>query len=513
VDQGIGSWIRARAMRRGGDVALVDGAHQTRYTYAQLDTRIDRLASALHAEGIRSGDRVALLAANSAAFFEIVFAVARCGAILVPINFRLSGQEIGYILADSGAVLLFATPQFETLAREALQHAPSHRLRQTLNAEDAALHDFAQRGATDRFSGAQVALDHICMIMYTSGTTGQPKGAMLTHGNMLWNAINMCGSPEGLLRTDATLAVAPLFHIGAMGIFSLPLLYLGGKVVTVDHFDPQQTLALMRAERVTVQFLVPTMWAALRDCPDMHDFDACAIRWSMSGGSPCPMPLLEFFGQRGWRLCDGYGLTETAPVCTIADPDRIRDKPASIGLPLRHVVCRVADDADCTLPVGEIGELLVRGPHIFKGYWGLARETAKALAGGWFHTGDLAISDAEGFITLVDRKKDMIISGGENVYPAEVERQLMQHPDVAEAAVIGIPDTRWGETVLALVCPRADAVLDSEALIVWMRERLAHYKCPRRVEFVKTLPRNATGKLLKRTLREQYAGTPHEQPR
>jgi len=510
VDQGIGSWIRARAARRGADVALVDGANQTRHTYAQLDARVDRLAGALHASGIRPGDRVALLAANSAAFFEIVFAVARCGAILVPINFRLSAQEIGYILTDSGAVLLLAAPPFEALAHEALQHAPAHHVGQTLSAQDAALHDFAQRHAAQGFSGAQVTLDDLCMIMYTSGTTGQPKGTMLTHGNMLWNAINMCGSPEGLLRTDATLAVAPLFHIGAMGIFSLPLLYLGGKVVTVDHFDPRQTLALIRDERVTVQFLVPTMWAALRDCPDLDAFDASAIRWSMSGGSPCPMPLLDIFGQRGWRLCDGYGLTETAPVCTIADPDRIHDKPASIGLPLRHVACRVVDDEDRPLSAGEIGELLVRGPNIFKGYWGLAHETAKALAGGWFHTGDLATCDAEGFITLVDRKKDMIISGGENIYPAEVERQLLQHPDVAEAAVIGIPDARWGETVLALVRLRANAAFDPDALITWMRARLAHYKCPRRVERVETLPRNATGKLLKRTLREQYSRMTHE---
>jgi len=506
VDHGIASWIRARAARRGGDTALVDGGSGQRYTYAELDAAIDALAGALRARGIRPGDRVALLAANSAAFFQIVFAAARCGAILVPINFRLSAPEIGYILADSGATMLFASPQFMALAGDALDAAPD-RGGQIVPLDDATLQAFAEGGTASPFGGAQVALDDVCMVMYTSGTTGQPKGAMLTHGNMLWNALNMCGSPEGLLRTDATLAVAPLFHIGAMGIFSLPLLYLGGKVVTVDRFEPRRVLALMREERVTVQFLVPTMWSALRECPDMAAFDASAVRWSMSGGSPCPLPLLAFFGQRGWRLCDGYGLTETSPVCTVSDPDRFHEKPASIGVPLRHVECRVVDAEDHELPAGEIGELLVRGPNVFKGYWGLA--PASASPGRWlgFHTGDMAVRDDEGFLTLIDRKKDMVISGGENIYPAEVERQLLQHPDVLEAAVIGVPDERWGETVLALVVTQPGIELPAQALIAWMRERLAHYKCPRRVEIVAQLPRNATGKLLKRVLREQYTGT------
>lgn len=505
MDNGIGSWIHARAARRGHDTALVDGSSGTRRSYAELDARVDRLAAALYAAGIRHGDRVGLLSTNSVGFFELVFAVARAGAVLVPINFRLSAREIAFILSDSGLRLMFSAPAFDALVHEAMA-LQENLCQRVLPTDEAGLEIFTNVDG-GRFSGADVALEDLCMIMYTSGTTGHPKGAMLTHGNMLWNAINMCGSPEGLLRTDATLAVAPLFHIGAMGIYSLPLLYLGGKVVTIDQFSADTVLALMARERITVQFMVPTMWSALMQSPALPAFDSQQIRWSMSGGSPCPQRVLEHFGDRGWRLVEGYGLTETAPVCTVADPDRIREKPASVGLPLRHLECRVIGSDDVDLPVGEIGELVVRGPNVFKGYWGLVHESAQALAGGWFHTGDLASRDEDGYFTLVDRKKDMIITGGENVYPAEVERQLLLHPDVAEVAVIGEPDSKWGEAVMAIVVPKPATDPNVEEIINWMRGRLAHFKCPRRIELVTELPRNATGKLLKRTLRERFTGS------
>ena len=513
MDQGIGGWISARAMRNGAAVALVDGGSGQRTTYTELEERTNALAGALYRSGVRHGDRVALLATNSPTFLEVVFAVAKAGAVCVPLNFRLSPAELSYILSDSGAATLFVSAGLAKLATAALA-GEGVRVTRTIalstTEEDAHPHEsltaFVDEADAD-FYGADVSERDLCMIMYTSGTTGRPKGAMLTHSNMLWNAINMISAGEGLLSSDVTLSAAPLFHIGAMGIFTLPLIYLGGTVVTIEQFDPAVTLEIMQRERATVMFLVPVMWSALTRCPEIDTFDPSHLRWVISGGSPCPIPVLEFFGQRGWTLMEGFGLTETAPTCTVLDAEHVLEKAGSIGRAVRHVECRLVDEGDRDVAVGDVGELLLRGRNVFIGYWGLPQQTAQALRGGWFYTGDLGRVDHDGFITLVDRKKDMIISGGENVYPIEVERVLTEHPQVADVAVIGLPDAKWGETVMAVIVPEPDAEVDGPALIEWCRHRLAHFKAPRSIEVVAELPRNATGKLLKRTLREQYTGS------
>jgi fatty-acyl-CoA synthase len=304
-----------------------------------------------------------------------------------------------------------------------------------------------------------------------------------------------------------TLSVAPLFHIGALGIYSLPLLYLGGTVVTIDRFDPEVTLELMDREGVTVQFLVPTMWNAVMHSPRISQFDASRIRWVMTGGAPCPLSVITFFTERGWPFLEGFGLTETSPTCTVMDSRRVLDKAGSVGRPLRHVECRVVADDGSDVRDGRPGELLVRGPNVFSGYWQLPDATSSALADGWFHTGDVAVRDNEGFYTIVDRKKDMIITGGENVYPVEVERVLTDMPDLADVAVIGVPDETWGERVLAVVVPEPGGTVEPDDVVAFCRDRLAHYKCPRRVEFVDQVPRNATGKILKGVLRAEFGGT------
>jgi fatty-acyl-CoA synthase len=511
VDYNIGGWLAAQLSRNPDGIAIVDGRSGARATYREAEDRAARLAAALRASGVRQGDRVALLSTNNPDLLIVLFAVAKLGAITVPLNFRLAPEELAYILGDSGAALVLASADVVPLARDAVAATDGTVDRIVVIGDGEAgghesLADFV--GAVAPLARPVPAdADDVCLLMYTSGTTGRPKGAMLTHGNITWNAINMVGAGDGLRRSDVTLSVAPLFHIGALGIYSLPLLYLGGTVVTIDRFDPALTLELMDREGVTVQFLVPTMWNAVMRCPQIAEFDASRIRWVMTGGAPCPLPVISFFTERGWPFLEGFGLTETSPTCTVMDSRRVLDKAGSVGRPLRHVECRVTADDGSDVADGEPGELLVRGPHVFAGYWRLPDATASALAGGWFHTGDIAVRDDEGFHTIVDRKKDMIITGGENVYPVEVERVLTGMPGIADVAVIGVPDETWGERVLAVVVPEPGGTVDADDVIAFCRSRLAHYKCPRRVEVVEQIPRNATGKIVKGSLRSAFGGT------
>ncbi len=508
MDAGIGSWLAIRAAQNGTKIALVDGPSGARTTYAELQQRSVELAGSLFRAGVRQGDRVALLSTNRPAFMEVVFGVAKLGAILVPLNYRLSPAELAYMLADSGAGTLFVSPDLADLAAKALQH-DDVRVSRTIELGSAStahepLPDFVTEG---EFCGADVAERDVCMIMYTSGTTGRPKGAMLTHGNMLWNAINILSAEGGLLHSDITLSVAPLFHIGGMGAFMLPSLYLGCTVVIIGQFDPVQALEIMERERVSVTFMVPAMWSAIMHTRQIESFDSSNIRYVHSGGAPCPIPILRFFRERGWPFFEAFGMTETSPTCTVLGAGHTISHAGSIGRPLQHVECRIVDDTDQEVADETAGELLIRGRNVFIGYWGMPRESAAALRGGWFHTGDLAKRDGDGFITLVDRKKDMIISGGENVYPIEVERVLTEHPHVADVAVIGVPSEQWGETVMAVIVAKENSAPDPDELIEFCRCHLARYKAPRQVKLVSELPRNATGKLLKRVLRECYAGT------
>jgi fatty-acyl-CoA synthase len=506
--RGIGSWASRRAFLSGDRVALIDG--DRRITYTEFDRRTDQLARGLRELGVRQGDRVAALLVNSAAFVETMFATAKLGAVFVPINFRLAAPEVAYLLADSGADVVVWSGRLSALARAALDN-DGVRVRARVVADGQA--DDGEIGFEQLLAsrdaqalGMSVAGTDLCCLMYTSGTTGRPKGAMLTHDNMLWNVINYLSVGRGLREGDRTVMVAPLFHIGALGTFTLPLLYVGGTITLLPSFDPGETLAAMARERVTVQFMVPAMWAALTAVPGFTTYDLSALELAMTAGAPCPLPVLEYFQGEGVPFQEAFGMTETAPLVSILDADRVKEKAGSIGRPSFHVQTRFVDKDDRDVPIGEVGELVVRGPNVFAGYWGLPEATAEAFRGGWFHTGDMGRVDSEGFMTLVDRKKDMIITGGENVYPIEVEQVLCRHPAVREVAVVGVPHGRWGETPVAVVALVDGAQVSTADLIGYARERLAHFKCPTRVEYVAGLPRTATGKVLKTTLRTVYGG-------
>ena len=461
MDGGIADWIARRAQRRPGAVALVDVATGARLTYADLDRRVGARAAALAALGIEAGARVALLGENSAAYLEWLFGAARLGAITVPINHRLSPGEVAHVLTDSGAAVLVRSTAFTGLAGDALDVAGS-----------LPVVELGEEPGDGVVEARPVAGDDPCVIMYTSGTTGVPKGAVLTHDNMLWNAINMAVAGPGIGGTDITVAAAPLFHIGALGLSALPLLYAGGTVVVVPSFDPAAFVDLLAREGVTTQFLVPAMWAALTRLPSLPPLPA--LRWAISGGAPCPVTVIEYFTERGWTFTEGFGMTELSPAALFLDADDVLTHAGSVGRPFMHVDARLVSEPARRSSVGEVGELVLRGPTVFAGYWNRPEATAEALRDGWFRSGDLGVRDAEGFVTLVDRKKDMIITGGENVYPIEVEQVLHRHPAIADVAVVGVGDPQWGETVLAVVV--ASGEIDPAEVIAYARERIAHFK-------------------------------------
>ena len=508
MDAGIGSWVATRAFLSGDRIAVVDG--ERRLTYADLDSSTNQLARSLSGLGVRQGDRVAGLLVNSTAFLETMLATAKLGAVFVPMNVRLAPAEITYLLADSGADTFVYSAPLAPVARAALD-GDGVRVRSRLvvgGEPDEGELDYDQVLASGEPRPVNIDVDRrdLSCLMYTSGTTGRPKGAMLTHDNHLWNVVNSLSFGRGLRESDVTVTVAPMFHIGGLGIHTLPLLYVGGTNVLLPSFDPTQTLGAMSRERATVQFMVPAMWAALMSVPGFDDFDLSSLELAVSGGAPCPLPVIDFYQGKGLPFQEGFGMTETAPIVSVLDADHVKEKAGSIGRAVFHVEARIADDADKDARTDEVGELVLRGPNVFTGYWGLPDATAEAFRGGWFHTGDLGRMDAEGFITLVDRKKDMIITGGENVYPIEVEQVLYRHPAVREVAVVGVPDSRWGETPVATVTLEEGADTTSEELIAYARDRLAHFKCPTRIEFVPELPRTATGKVLKTVMRQQHGG-------
>lgn len=501
---GIGDWLRVHADQCPEREALVHG--DRRLCYRDLNTRVNRLADALFGLGVRKGDRVAGLLLNSAALIETLFACAKLDAIFVPINYRLGAAEVAFIIDDAAPRVLILHDEFVSLIEPAAAGAWPRLVRVGGDTAPYELnYEAFLADGTDVEAGTIVMPDDPHVMMYTSGTTGRPKGALLTHANARWNAINMFLSQAGLDAGDVVLTVAPMFHIGGLGIHTLPALYKGAKIVVVERFDPTETLALVERERATALFLVPAMWLAVMQLPDLDRFDLSSLRILLSGGAPCPVTVIEFFQRRGLPFVEGFGMTETAPgVCFLNAEDAVR-KNGSVGKPVMHVEMRIVDAAGAAVAPGEVGELVLRGPSMFAGYWNRPDATAEAFRTGWFHTGDLARQDEEGFYYIVDRSKDMLITGGENVYPAEVEQVLYRHPKVREVAVIGLLDERWGETPVMVAVPHDGETIDVAEIRAFCDGRLAAFKVPKRVVLIDALPRNAAGKVLKRELRERLA--------
>ena len=478
-------------------------------TFAELDRKATQLANALSSRGIGRGDRVATVAMNHLEHIVTFWATWRLGAVVVPMNFRLAPPELTYLMIDSGAKALVIDGVFDNLedaARDALA------VRLVVGASSSAgAEDFTEFLATgsDEHTYVHVEENELCAIMYTSGTTGLPKGAMLSYTNLLAQTHNVMSIFKISGPDEVNLCGVPLFHIAGIGGL-LPNFRVGGHTVVqrLGAFDPQATLELIREESVTQAFLVPTQWQAVCSLPPL-DPPITTLRRISWGAAPTTRGILEAMERTfpGVENIAVFGQTEMSPVtCSLDAKDAIR-KIGSVGLPIPGVEARVVDPAGNDVPQGEIGEIVYRGPNMMLGYWNRPEATAEAFAGGWFHSGDLVRQDDEGFIYVVDRLKDMLISGGENIYCAEVEAAVQSHPGVMEAAVIGRPHEKWGEVPVVIVAPNAGVELTEQDILNHVADRLARYKQPKGVHFVEALPRNASGKVTKPDLRKQYSAS------
>jgi fatty-acyl-CoA synthase len=499
-------WIAHHARNSGNDVACVDLSENRRLTYREFDRRIARLAGWLRAAGVARGERAAILAQNCTDVFELQFACGRLGAIFVPLNWRLTVPELSFIVGDAAPRVLIHDPELVETAAALRQVVPGLQLLQRGGA--ASDYEAALAGAKPLERLEHVTHDDVSTIMYTSGTTGRPKGAMITHGMTFWNVVNL-GGPAEVSFTSVFLAVLPLFHTGGLNCYSNPVFHAGGQVLVPRAFEPGEALRIFADPEVglTHFFGVPAHYQFMLQHPDFAPTDLSTLRVAGVGGAPMPVPLLEAWLARGVALIQGYGMTETSPGVLCLDRRDAARKIGSAGKPLLHTETRVVDEAGNDVPRGEMGELWVRGPNITPGYWNRPEANETSFTDGWLHTGDAARVDDEGYYYIVDRTKDMYISGGENVYPAEVESVMYQIPELAEAAVIGVPDERWGEIGKAIVVVKPGQVLTAEQILDHCRENLARYKLPRTIEFVDALPRNATGKVHKPTLRQMFGKT------
>jgi fatty-acyl-CoA synthase len=482
---------------RQGNVAL---------TYAQLAGRVDALAVGLASFGVRKGDRVAYLGPNDIATFETFFATGRLGATFVPLNTRLAGTEIAGMLADCGARVLVHGPEAASLVTQADPLACGVSTVLAVGGPESTFENLIGVNSSAAFTETHVSLDDPALILYTSGTTGRPKGAVLTHGNLTFNTMNQLAHVD-VLGTDVVLCTAPLFHAVGLGQVTLPTLFKGGTVVMAPKFDPSSMLAAISDLRITAFSAVPTMMQMLCDHPDWATADLSSLRYVIYGGSPVLERVAKAWLDRGIDVLQGYGMTEAAPGVFLSLAEGSAKRPTSAGVP--HFFTDVAllgSDGKVAAPPGT-GELLVNGPNVFTGYWQRPTDTAETMIEGWFRTGDLGRVDDDGWAYIIDRVKDVIISGGENIYPAEVEAVLAQLPQIAECAVVGVPNDRWGEVGFAYIATHPETPLDETTVRAHLEKRLAKYKVPHYIRFVDSLPRTATGKLRKAKLRADFTET------
>ncbi len=452
--------------------------------YAELWRRIERASDALTGLGVGRGDRVAILAYNCPEMLVLLLAAARLGALMVPLNWRLTVAEHRLILADCSPKLLFAEDEWRGHAEDLGQ--PVHRL--------SALTDAGNAGAQTQVAGCDA---DDTLIVYTSGTTGKPKGAVLTQGGLIWNAYNAIAAHD-MGQQDHALNALPMFHVGGLNIQGLPVLLAGAQVTLHRRFDPGQWLADVTGRRPTLSVLVPAMMAAVSAHSAWLRTDLSSLRMIHAGSMIVPDSLIQAFHARGVPVGQIYGSTETAPFATVLLKEDAQRKLGSAGKPALHCEIRLVADPERTGDTAEgVGEVWVRGPNVMRGYWNAPEATRAALVDGWYRTGDLARRDADGFYWIVGRAKDVIISGGENIYPAELENVLADCPAIAEAAVVGIPDVKWGETACACIVRAPGATLDEAGVLALFKDRLARYKHPRRVLFMESLPKTAMGKVQK----------------
>lgn len=499
-------WFDRWALYSPDHLALTDEESDRSFTYAECNRIINRTALVLRDEfAVTRGDRIAVLATNTVEYVFVFFAAQKLGAILVPINFRLAPREIGHILTDCSPMLFSFQQQFAALVDEIPQELPAGMRKMFFDGPDSLTVRMYDEALPAQVLLQESDFDAPVMVLYTSGTTGAPKGAVITHGMLFWNSVNTT-MRLNLVQQDVTLTFAPFFHTGGWNVLTTPFLHRGAHVILLKKFDPDHVLRLCDSAGITILFGVPTMMDMMHRSGAFPEASLATVRYAIVGGEAMPVELIRVWQKKGVPIRQGYGLTEFGPnVFSLNEDDAIR-KIGSIGFPNFYVDTRIVDDRGADVAAGEVGELLLHGPVCTPGYWNNSEATEAMICDGWLHTGDLVRRDEEGYFFVVDRKKDMFISGAENVYPAEVEHFLRTHPAIKAVAVVGVPDEKWGEVGKAFVVLHDGAAATPEDILIFCRGNMAKYKIPKYVVFLDALPVSDSGKILKKQLKVQNDG-------
>ena len=496
-------WLEHHAYRSGERLAICDLETEQKLTYRQLNDRSARLATYLHTLGVERDKRVALLLPNCVEFFEIQFACAKLGAICVPINWRLAVRELQHILDDCDPSILIFHQMFE----EQIDAIKKHGL-EVLELKDFGLasdYTYAVDTPVEIQLQNHPKMEDTWLLLYTSGTTGLPKGVKITYLMVLMNILNM-GLVAGVSSRSVQLVLLPFFHVGGINLYANPILHAGGTVIVLRQFDPSTVLTALSNESlgINIFFGVPTQLQMISQLPEFNSVDLSSIDYACVGGSACSEALLRQWLDKGVPLSQGWGMTETGPGSLVLDASDALRKIGSCGKPVLYNEVQIVDDKLKKVGVDEVGQLIVRGPNVTPGYWGSSEANETDFSDGWLKTGDAAKVDREGYFYIVDRIKDMFISGGENVYPAEIENVLYELPGILEVAVIGIPDEKWGEVGMAVVVCNPQLVLEEGVILDHCSKHLAKYKVPKRVVFTAEIPKTASGKIQKTLLLDLF---------
>lgn len=511
----VGNYSKSRAILTPDREAVYDLDRKRRYTYRDLDRRADILANYLVKEfGIKRNDRVAFLARNCIGLIDAYYATGKIGAILVPYNIRLSTRELVQLIQSEEPKVLFYEDVFGDRITSLKEQTGIQRYVIITDAEKGGDISYDMIFSSGEAAGSGycpgLTLDDIHLLLHTGGTTGLPKAAMLSHRAMLFNSFNEIAS-WNISHTDSAHILLPLFHTGGWNLLTLPILHAGGRIIINSQFNPAQALQIIEREKTTFCFGAATIFKSMIDLPEFEKADLSSLRWAMAGAAPTPLNVMEKFWAKGIRFVLGYGMTEAGPnnLSVLAEHltwEKIKEKHASVGKPMYLAMAKIVDDKGNEVEENEIGELLWSGPQIFSGYWRNEEETAKTLRGDWVYTGDMARRDESGFYYIVGRKKNMFVSGGENVFPPEIEKVLYELTQVREACVIGVPDEKWGEVGKAVISCNPGRQLTREEVLSHLRERIAHYKVPKYVQFIDDLPKNSVGKILTAEVTRLYGG-------
>ncbi|OLS16734.1 MAG: Long-chain-fatty-acid--CoA ligase FadD13 [Candidatus Heimdallarchaeota archaeon LC_3] len=503
----VGNWAEKRAELSPERVALIDDITGMKYTYNELNKRSDKLCNVLREKKISKGDRITVFSKNRIELIDLFLATSKIGVILVPLNFRLANPEVEYqINKTTPKLLIYDT----SLNNQVLEIKKEISVKNFIAMGDNPINNDRQLNsfiteADDKFENNQdLSLDDPHLILFTGGTTGLPKGAVLSHRLIFWNSVNTITS-WGIRPDDIQPLMFPLFHTGGWNVLFVPFYHMGGTNILMGDFNPERTLEVIEKFKCSLVIGVPTVFQMIAESEMFSKANLSSVRVFISGGAPCPLSIMEKYWKRQKEFKMGYGLTEVGPNNFYLPEKDIKRKPLSVGFPVFHCDMKLVDDENNTVSQGSIGELCLRGPHIFSGYWDDLDETNKTIdSNGWVHTGDLAKKDEEGFYYIVDRKKDMYISGGENIFPVEVEEVIYKHPDILEVAVFGIPNEKWGEVGVAAIATKSGNKISDDELKQLLEDKLARYKHPKYFQYYKELPKSAAGKILRREVKKSF---------